>query len=462
MAAVITDKLKKQLLTSVLSELADSNVNYYIGIGKSEEWNESDGAVTPTGSIRDVRLARYGLIALKAVIDYSFVAPRYTWSSGAIYSAWDDNLAGHPVQSYYVMNDENQIYVCLQQGKNSAGTSQPSVVAPTGSADVPFRTSDGYVWKFIFSIGAQRAAKFMAANFMPVALIDSVDSASTAAAAEQKTIQDAAIPKQIVGFVVTEKGAGYANAPAVPPSVTITGNGTRARGLATVDAGQVTKIELVDSSDNEIIFGRGYDFASVTIDAPPAGGTQATARAVFSPAGGFGADPRDDLRATAIMLNVKPAGYENKDFIIDNDFRQVVLMRAPKWGDSTGDYNLSTGSALKRMKLQSISSSFTIGNEILGSTSGAKALIDYRDSGDITFHQTEATGFLDFTEGEQITETNGNGQGVLQGVGFDADSDAFLYPDIDPMSGEILYIDNRAAIRRSNDQTEDIKVVIQL
>ena len=34
--------------------------------------------------------------------------------------------------------------------------------------------------------------------------------------------------------------------------------------------------------------------------------------------------------------------------------------------------------------------------------------------------------------------------------------------DVDPYSGELLYIDNRSAVTRASDQTEDLKIVIQV
>ena len=34
--------------------------------------------------------------------------------------------------------------------------------------------------------------------------------------------------------------------------------------------------------------------------------------------------------------------------------------------------------------------------------------------------------------------------------------------EVELLTGDLLYIDNRAAVTRSADQTEDIKIVIQL
>jgi hypothetical protein len=56
--------------------------------------------------------------------------------------------------------------------------------------------------------------------------------------------------------------------------------------------------------------------------------------------------------------------------------------------------------------------------------------------------------------GELITETNGVGAGTI--------GTSLNIGDINKFTGEIFYIDNRAAIERSSAQTEDLKVIIQL
>jgi len=40
-------------------------------------------------------------------------------------------------------------------------------------------------------------------------------------------------------------------------------------------------------------------------------------------------------------------------------------------------------------------------------------------------------------------------------------TNGYAKPEIDPNSGEIIYIDNRGAISRAGDQIEDIKIVIE-
>ena len=175
MPAIITDRFKKELISEIQTDIADSANNYYVGIARSVDWDSSDTAPTPLNTTREMRNAQLQAMSVKKVEANSFVIPRYTWSLGALYSAYNDNIAGHPIQSYYVITDENQVYMVLEQGQNASGVAVTSTVKPTGTATTPFQTADGYTWKFLYSIGALRASQFLAANFMPVTKFDAFD-----------------------------------------------------------------------------------------------------------------------------------------------------------------------------------------------------------------------------------------------------------------------------------------------
>ena len=448
MAAIITDKLKKQIILDIVDDIDSAANEYFVGIGRSETWNDQDEPPVPINSTRDIRNAMLSLQSVKTIADKSFVVPRYNWSSGTTYSAWNDNVAGYPAQPFYVYTDENHVYVCLEQGRNAAGQAQPSTVKPTGTAN-HLIASDGYTWKFLYSVGALRSAKFVSANYIPITLIESTDANSPADEVEQEGIQNAATAGEIVGYRVIDGGTGYTSA----PTVTIVGNGGGAKATATISGSAVSKVEMKDSSGQKV-FGSGYDFANVTITG--GGGSGAKVVPILGPKAGFGADPRDDLRATAIMFNSKPSGLEDSDFIIGNDFRQVMLLRNPKDSDNGVTYTGETGLGLKRMDITSIVNTFTKDNIIQGGTSQAKAIVDATDVNSIFYHQTEETGFTPFQASETVTEVSGNGEATISVV------EALNSRDLAPLTSEVLYIDNRAAVTRSADATEDIKIVIQL
>ena len=465
MAAVVFDRQRKNSIKDIFLDIKDSDNYYFAGIGRSQEWNDSDVAPTPKNSLRDARLAREATQSIKNITDQTFVIPRYNWTSGAIYSAYDDAQQGYPTNAYYVMNSNQQVYICLQQSKTNANPPQSvaSTVQPTGNTTgTPFKTSDGYMWKFVYSIGALKASKFISTAYIPVAkvqdsagatlLLDElgVDSDSPAEDVEQQLVQQNAVAGQVLGYVVTKGGSGFTS----NPTVTIEGDGTNAKATALAVGGAITKITVKDSSDGTFAFGSGYTRASVKITG--GGGDSAEARPIIGPPNGLGADPRDDLKSGAIMFNAKPTGDENGDFIVGNDFRQVTLLKNVTEYDSSGLFTGETGFGLKKLVLTSVNDGPFVDDLIIeGGTSGAKAFIDDVDSNGIFIHQSEYTGFKSFQASETISINEGGGSTT-------ATISSISDPEFDALSGELLYIDNRAAVIRSTEQTEDLKIVIQL
>lgn len=452
MSAVITDQLKHDLVHNMYNEVLDSDNTFFIGIGRSEAWNDSDTTPSLTGTRREQLEFRLSLQSVKLAEDISFVIPRHNWSNGTIYGAYNDDVSGYGSNAYYVLTAANAVYMCLEQGKDATGVAVPSTVEPVGASTTSFATADGYVWKFLYTLSADNATKFLSANYMPIKLQDATDSDSPANDIEQETIQDAAIEGQIGSIRVTGLGAGYSST----PTVVIEGDGTGASATATLSGTNVVKITLDSDGSGNIEHGSGYTYAKISLT----GGTpttDATAEAVIATPGGFGADPRIDLKSTGIMFNAKPDGTESGDFIVGNDFRQVGLLKNIAEAGGSTLYTNSTGLALSYLDFNTVTNGFTVDRVIVGATSGAKALVDYYDStnGYVYFHQTHETGFEAFTNGESISEEAGSGAGTLES------SNATIEGDINPYSGDVLYIENRAAIDRSADQTEDIKLVIR-
>jgi len=447
MVAIITDRVKNQLVNSLLTEFEDSSNRYYIALGASEAWDSTDTPPTPTNTEREIRQFRYKMQSIKAVLDTSLVVTRYNWSSGTTYQQYNDNSVGQAAR-YYVITDENNVYVCVRQGKDSNGNAVTSTVQPTSTSATTLTVlDDGYVWKYLYTISAGDATRFLTANFMPIQLIDSAQPSDAYYA--QYLVQQAANPKQIVGYRVTDAGSGFTSA----PTITVVGNGSGAHARAVITSSNTIGAVEVDESAGGFPFGTGYDYANVTISG--GGGTGASIVPVFSAPSGLGADPTRDLRARAVNFNVLADGNEEGVFVTGNDFRQLALLKNPLQYDSTAAFTGNTALALKQMKL-SASDNFQADQTITGASSSAKAVIDfYDDSNTIWYHQNETTGFKPFTDGEIVTTATATANRT-------ADS-ASVNPGFDAYSGEMLYIDNRnLSVTRSTDQTEDVKIIIQL
>jgi hypothetical protein len=468
MTAIVTDDLKFNILESLLADYNTSGTEYYIGVGRSEIWDSNDAATTPINSKFDVIDFKERLQSIKKVEAASFVVPRQDWVYGTIYPQWDDQRSGtlSVGKRYYVLTDNYGVYICLRTGKNRQGVAQPSLVKPDRSNVDPFELSDGYVWKFIYTISALKANYFLSSQYMPVHIQETApDSNSTGIELKQWEIQQNAVPGRITSFVITNGGSGYGTTSAMP-GFDVRGNGTLKFG----DSANEYLEAIIDSSASTITginsrrtgttlnYLDSYDFAEIKITTDGVGGDSATARAVVGPRPGFGKDARKDLKSTALMFRSKILDND-EDFTLSQDFRQVGLIKNPRAGDSDGDFSSLTGLVSRNIKLGSYAVAFNKDKIIEGVSSGAKAYIDNVDSSvalgtRIYYHQNPETGFKNFSSGETIQETNGNGEGVI----LTHDNQG----EVNRLSGEVLYIDNRVPVMRATNQSEDIKVIIQL
>ena len=473
MAAIISDKIKRLFLTQIFDEatgtkIGDSDNYYYMAIGRSQTWDPSgttDLAISPLNDEREEREFRYNVQSVKAVEAFSFVVNVKPWTANAQYAQYNDNVVGQPATSYYVRTVDNNVYVCIRTGKDAQGNIQLSTIKPDHTdTSLPVET-DGYIWKYMYTISTADTNAFVTSNYMPVKFVDS--AIATDPYFGQFTIQNAAVPGQIIGYRVINGGENYDSS----DTITIVGNGTGAKARLLVSAGTITVVELGDSANVgqpgfesiTSVMGSGYDYANVRVTSAT-GNDSADIVPVFAHKNGLGADAREDLRATALMFNIKPEGSVDVD---DNetwatggqDYRQVALWRNPL--DSAGEkFTATAGLAMNRLTITSsipAEYSFDVNIRMRGD-SNAEAWIDYVDSDEIWYHQDEYTGFTAFRVGEPIN------------IGEDPAAPDYsrvvdnhvVEPDVDRYSGDIFFVSNDAAQPRTTASTDDIKLVIQL
>lgn len=460
MVAIITDTIKRNFLQQVFDEaqgtkIGDSDNYYYIAIGRSQQWDpvaSTDVATTPTVTEREERLFRYNAAAIKAIEAYSYVVPARDWTANSQYAQYNDNQAGQPAVSYYVRTNENNVYVCIRNGKDANGNVQVSTVKPTHLTTALPKETDGYIWKYMYTISTADTNFFVTSNYIPVKLIDS--AAITDPGYNQWLVQNAADSGQIIGYRVVNGGSGYDSG---TTSLTVDGDGSGAQCYPVIGGGAITAVEVGDSTqvvDVGQFFGTNYNKARVKITSST--GTSAEVVPIFGPKVGLGKNPIEDLRATAMMFQIKPEGQVNYNWIVDNDYRQIALWKNPL--DSAGArYTANSGNCLRKVKFAHppIPSSVTFSNDIeLSGDSNAKAWIDFIADSAVWYHQDEQTGFTPFRVGEPCT---------IEGYGSTVTvSEHKIDADIDIHSGEIYFINNAIAQNRTNASADDIKLVIQL
>ena len=359
-----------------------------------------------------------------------------------MYSAWSDSLSSDSESTFYVLNDAKEVYICLEQGIAQNGTVNVSTIEPNYGAlgvdyTLPFVTADGYKWKFLFSLTPESIFQFLSSNYIPVHQAESDLATGDPIEDLQFNVKQSAIGGQVIRCEISEQGSGFTSAPIIE----ILGDGTGATATAYINGqGQLTKIEMTD-------MGSGYTHASVKIQGD---GENVVARAVVTDSNGIGFDPVNDLKTSSVMMTIKPDGEEEGAFIVENEFRQIGVIKDPL-SPNGSEFTDISAKVLPSIVLGN-SSPFVVGKVMTGSQSGAVAFVNQNINNEVFFHQNESTGYGKFQVGELVTQVGVSLTGTVSSIN---EKNA-----IDRFTGDVLYIENRHRIRRDAEQQEDIKVVI--
>jgi len=458
MPAIVTSKFRILNAENFKDDIADPNTSVYVGIGKADAWSLTTSDTTdtipfqPQDNIDDIAEAYQNLIGLKQVTgaDVSHVVPRYTWSSGQSYVPWDSLDQDIYDKRFYILTSEFKVYKCIRAGGGA------STIQPIQTLTEPQLESDGYIWKYMYTLSVADAEKFLTISYMPVKTVDlslseqdaqsQLSEADFAQYLNQRNSRDSATAAGIERVVVTAGGTGYTSA----PTVTITGDGTGATAVAVISGGVVTAVNITAKGSN-------YTVANITFSG--GGGSDAGARAIISPKEGHGVNPLRELGAFYVAINTQLVGTEGGDLTIGNDFRQVFVVKNPfNFGTST----IATAPTLKGSKFLNFTAatdvtSYQVDELIVGQQSGAQGYVLEIDSQDgyVYYYQNSKTGYATFVESEQVTGQTSNTVGTLESSNHLGD------PEVEKGSGQVVFLENRDPINRTATQIEDIKIIIE-
>ena len=276
----------------------------------------------------------------------------------------------------------------------------------------------------------------------------------------QRAVEDAARPGTIERILITDGGRDYV---AGDTFVKIVGDSVETANQATATVtiaegtGAITAVEMVN-------VGRGYTYADITF-VNSAGeenslATRASARAVISPIKGHGSNPVTELFSTTVGVVVSLEDNDNKDLIVNNDFRQIGLIKNMFNFDEDAIWRDATGTASYIINVTD-SSPYSIDDIIFTdagtSTEGKFRVIQIVESTRVGVTPGTFDIYL------QTIVPNIDDDSVITIEGSDSGSlsiNSHINPEISTHYGEIVFIENRQAITRSEDQVETIKALV--
>lgn len=413
------------------------NTNLYLTFGKVTAWpNDASPSISNTSVATEYEIWSNMIGGKKLVAsDMAHVIPRYNWTANTKYIAYDHmnpNLYDGNTQ-FYVLTSEFNVYKCIANANGSNSTVEPRSINPGALTS----TSDGYVWKYMYTVSDSDQIRFTTSQYIPVRSVSADDGSL------QYQVQEETIAGEINSIILTNGGFDYTNTSNI--LITVTGDGTSAVATATVNAAASNSINSITVTD----YGYNYTYATVTISG--GGGANATARAIISPLGGHGTNALYELGGAAIMINGLLRNTEEDVFPATNDYRQISLLKDPLKDGA------NVSSNLKFVQAYTLT---TIGTG------------DYQQ--DESVYQGSSLAAASFS-GRIVSWDSTNGVAIIINtigtpssqslIGSNTSTSRFVSainaPDLTPYSGQILYVDNVEPISRASDQTEDFKIIIK-
>jgi len=444
--------------------------------------------------------------------EVEMVLPRQKWVTGNVYKQYDDaaDLETLLTESdnkkrMYVMNSSLNVYKCLSNNYDSVSTVQPFGDYTTANGFI--QTSDGYLWKYMYSINL--ANRYLTPNWMPVpysfqsskydlselnlvdgvitniVVIDSgtdyVDSEKISAPflADTRTLFLDSSDNVVVGMAVSGNGisAGTYITDINPAANTITiSYNTVSPAGGDSDSNRITistRVVVEGDGNNDILvapillsggverievssFGTGYSKANVLIFGT---GSGASARVVFGPKYGHGINSAAELGAKNVMIAQKIGeidATESGKIDTDISFRQYGILSEPS---NYGSVFPPTSSEAIIVASQTYNVTVVAGdNYIIGETvyqgpslnnAFFSGVIHNQDLNTNTIKLISVTGT--FTPGAFLTGTTSSVSKTAVSI---------QNPDLEPFSGNILAARNITKVDRALGQAEFLKIVL--
>ena len=225
--ANVCDKFRQNFKQTFIDHFAMmfdslSTDKWFLSIGKPLPWISSAGEIDnlpPAATDTEQTEIEFWQNALAhkriTMDDISIVVPRYDWTIGAVYQPYRptvDLFNRDNPYIFYVLVDDERVYKCIDNNYNA-----PSTIAPTHT-DTDVKTlSDGYRWKYMYSItesrrkfllkGSLKTSGTLRPGYMPVENLETLGINDERYL--QFAVQNAAVDGEVVFIYFLPEYANY-------------------------------------------------------------------------------------------------------------------------------------------------------------------------------------------------------------------------------------------------------------
>lgn len=374
------------------------NTIYYVGAHRSLKFTNDSIPPAPGSDLESTYYDMYDeLVFGKRVTSTDVVRMirNVPWVSGTVYDMYDSSMTTPELKNFYVVTNEagtRNVFKCLNNNGGIASTVQP-LRAESQPEDDFYQTSDGYQWKYMYSITPSNYLKFASNAYVPVFEDAAVKAAAIPGSIDTLILEDAGkfYYSYAVGNIKEAQVGGdplnysIESSTSVPlssnntyyenNSIYITGgpgkgemrtivdyftsggerkilidspfNTTPDRTSTFIIAPRVIisgdgsgakarcEVNLTDGSiSNVYIINRGRNYTNASVEIIGYNGTTtqnstASVRPIISPPGGHGSDVINELYANRVGIGVEFAQSEANTIPTTNDYRKISLIKDP-------------------------------------------------------------------------------------------------------------------------------------
>ena len=242
MAFILKDGIHQAVVDAMYNDIHTQRSQYFFFLGKVLPWDTADTTPMLYDTIDEEMQVRKDIVYLSriSVSDVCHVIPRIDWQLGTVYDRYDGNISAQTPSAtgatklrdakFYVLTDDTNVYKCIH---NNGGAQ--STIKPTGTDYDIIHLSDGYMWKYMYSISGSLQYKFLTEQHMPVVT-----------ALTSRFYDD----QGITSVIIHDGGSGYEGGPITRAEVVGDGTGAVIGLSINPSTGSITAVRVLNSGQN--------------------------------------------------------------------------------------------------------------------------------------------------------------------------------------------------------------------
>lgn len=202
MTKLVTNYNRLNTIEQILESITErANTEYYLFV--SDHKPQTNTTLEPLYDKQKTYIDAYREMIFGKRVgdgDVKLMIRNIPYTSNTVYTRYDDDNNDILLEDFYVIVDATSfkhVFKCLDNNGGLPSTVEPDISHITGSNTYLYQTSDGYRWKYMYSVDSATALIFETPNFFPVV--------------PNTTVTDLATRGSVDIVVVEGAGRGYDN-----------------------------------------------------------------------------------------------------------------------------------------------------------------------------------------------------------------------------------------------------------